>query len=111
VPRFLVLYRASVSARQQMAGATPEQMKAGMDAWMAWAKRNQKIIVDLGAPLGGGRRIGSSPGTADDTITGYTIVDAPSTDAVVKAFQDHPHSHTPGDSSIEIIEAMAMPGT
>jgi hypothetical protein len=31
-------------------------------------------------------------------------------DAAVKAFQDHPHSHTPGDNSIEIIEVTAMPG-
>jgi hypothetical protein len=36
--KFLVLYRAPISAREQMAKATPEQAKAGMDAWMGCAK-------------------------------------------------------------------------
>ena len=29
-----------------------EQEKAGMDAWMKWAKKNEALIVDLGSPLG-----------------------------------------------------------
>jgi hypothetical protein len=37
--KFLVLYRSSVSAREQMANATPEQAQAGMQAWQAWARR------------------------------------------------------------------------
>lgn len=57
--RFLVLYQANASAEEQMARATPEQAKAGMDAWMAWAGKAAGAIVELGAPLGGGRRIES----------------------------------------------------
>jgi hypothetical protein len=38
MPKFLVLYRSNVSAAEQMSSGTPEQMKAGMDAWMAWAQ-------------------------------------------------------------------------
>jgi hypothetical protein len=34
---FLVLYRAPVAAREQMANVTPEQAQAGMDLWRAWA--------------------------------------------------------------------------
>jgi hypothetical protein len=41
--KFLVLYRAPISAREQMAKATPEQAKAGMDAWMGWAKRSESV--------------------------------------------------------------------
>src|SRR5262249_48508413 len=33
--KFLVLYRSSVSAAEQMAAGTPEQAQAGMAAWMA----------------------------------------------------------------------------
>lgn len=110
MPKFLVLYPAGISAKPQMANATPAQMKVGMDLWMAWAKKNEKMIVDLGTPLASGRVIASSDRQSDDTITGYSIVEASSIDAAAKAFQDHPHRHTPGDSSIEILETMSMPG-
>jgi hypothetical protein len=49
--KFLVLYKSSVPATQQMASATPEQMKAGMDLWKTWAQQANKAIVDLGRPL------------------------------------------------------------
>lgn len=32
MPKFLILYRSSVGAREQMAGASPEQVEAGMTA-------------------------------------------------------------------------------
>ena len=37
--KFLVLYRSSTPARELMESSTPEQMQAGMDAWMNWSKR------------------------------------------------------------------------
>ena len=37
--KFMVLYRAPLSAREQMASATPEQMQAGLEAWQAWAAK------------------------------------------------------------------------
>lgn len=36
--KFLVLYRSSVGAREQMAGASSEQAEAGMAAWQSWTK-------------------------------------------------------------------------
>ena len=50
--KFLVLYRAPASSFELMKKATPEQQKAGMDAWMAWGKKAAGSIVDMGAPLG-----------------------------------------------------------
>jgi len=32
--KFLVLYKAPTASFEQMKKATPEQQKAGMDAWM-----------------------------------------------------------------------------
>src|SRR5438270_862260 len=58
--KFLVLYHAPVSASQQMSSVTPEQIKAGMDAWMTWANKAGNAIVDLGMPLGNGRRLTAS---------------------------------------------------
>jgi len=109
--RYVVLYRASTSAAEQMAGATPEQMQAGMDAWMSWSQRAGGAIVDLGTPLGNGRHIadgGAAP--SDSDVSGFSILQAESADAALDLLRDHPHLRMPG-SSIEVLEAMPMPGT
>lgn len=108
--KFLVLYKASASAFEQMKKATPEQQKAGMDAWMAWSKRATASIVDLGAPLGKSLRVtkgGPSPTTND--LGGYSILQAESKEALAEVLKGHPHFMTP-DSSIEVVETMPMPG-
>jgi hypothetical protein len=65
--KFLVLYRSPLSARAQMANATPEQAEAGMQAWQVWAQQAGSAIVDLGAPL-----------NADGDVTGFSILQADS---------------------------------
>jgi hypothetical protein len=99
VKKFLVLYRSSVSAAEQMAAATPEQAEAGMAAWMDWEEQNRDAIVELGSPLGG-----------DSDVSGYSIVQAESKDAAAELFEDHPHLRMPGDSSIELLEFIPLPG-
>ena len=59
--KFLVLYKSSATAQQQITGASPEQMQAGMDAWRTWASAAQPYLVDLGAPLGDPVRIIRDP--------------------------------------------------
>ena len=105
--KYLVLYRSPTSAREQMANATPEQAKAGMDAWMAWAGKAGSAVVDLGAPLGTGEAVGSD--TADDEISGFSILDADTRADVVTLLEDHPHLHMPG-ASIEVHQFLSMPG-
>ena len=109
--KFLVLYHWTASARQQMASATPEQMKEGMAMWMAWASKQKAHIVDLGQPVGPGKHL-PKPGAAEDakeTIGGYSIVQANSLDEAVKAFHEHPHFHAP-NGSISVLEIMPVPG-
>ena len=109
--KFLVLYRSPVSASEMMVNATPEQAKAGMDAWMAWAKRAGEGIVDLGTPLGDGKSVASGSVSASKSqVTGFSILQAESEDAVIALLRDHPHLGTPGDSSIEVHEFLALPG-
>jgi len=110
--KFLVLYRAPVTARAQMASVTPEQAKAGMDAWMSWAGRNTAGVVDLGNPVGDGKHLapGSDAGAADATIGGFSILQAESMDAVTKMVADHPHFMMPGGATIDIYEFLPMPG-
>jgi hypothetical protein len=98
VSKFLVLYRSPVSAREQMANATPEQAQAGMQAWQEWAESAGSAIVDLGAPLDG-----------EGDVTGFSILEAGSRVSHDELLADHPHRHTPG-ASIDVLEFMAMPG-
>jgi hypothetical protein len=110
MPNYLVLYHAPVSASQQMAAASPEQAKAGMDAWMQWAKKAGPAIIDLGKPLGNGAKIsGTSVDASSATIVGYSILHGHSKQAVTRLMQDHPHLRMPG-FSIEVFEALSMPG-
>jgi hypothetical protein len=110
--KFLVLYKASPAAFQQMMKATPEQQKAGMDAWMAWGKKAAASIVDMGAPLGKSLRLtptAASPITND--LGGYSILQADSKEALAELLKSgHPHFMMP-ESSIEITELMPVPGT
>jgi hypothetical protein len=62
--KFMVLYRSPVSAREQMAQATPQQIDAGMAEWMEWKEKAGNPIVDLGAPLAGGKHV--EPGSVSD---------------------------------------------
>ena len=106
--KFMILYRATTSAREQMAGATPEQMKAGMDAWMTWAGKAGDAVVDLGTPLGYSTHVGSAAPLGED-VCGYSILQADSAQDITNILDGHPHLHMPG-SSIDVLEQLSMPG-
>jgi hypothetical protein len=108
--KFLVLYRAPSTSFELMKNATPEQQKAGMDAWMAWGSKAQSNIVDMGAPLGKSLKVtkgGSAPTTND--LGGYSVLQAESKEALAKQLEGHPHFLTP-EGTIEVIEIMPIPG-
>jgi hypothetical protein len=108
--KFMILYKSSTSARDQMANGTPEQMKAGMEAWMAWAGKAGDAIVDLGAPLAATTSVGSGSSTVGgEDISGYSIVQSDSAEALTSLMQEHPHLYMPGNS-IQVLEFLAMPG-
>jgi len=108
--KFLVLYKAPASSFEQMMKSTPEQQKAGMDAWMAWSKKAAATIVDMGAPLGKSLRVtktGTSPVTND--LGGFSILQGESKEALAETLKGHPHFMMP-EGTIEIVELMPMPG-
>jgi hypothetical protein len=108
--KFLVLYRAPTASFDQMMKATPEQAKAGMDAWMAWGTKAAPSIVDMGAPLGKAMRV--TPTGAQQTrndLGGYSVMQAESKEALAETMKGHPHFMTP-EGFIEIVEIMPMPG-
>ena len=108
--KFLVLYKAPTASFEQMKKATPEQQKAGMDAWMSWGNKAKASIVDMGAPLGKSLRVtktGGSPVTND--LGGYSVLQAESKEALAETLKGHPHFMTP-EGFIEVVELMPMPG-
>ena len=108
----MVLYRSSTPATEQMAAGTPEQAQAGMEAWMTWAGKAGSALVDLGAPLASAGRVGKASASSDSqVIAGFSILEAGSADAAKGILDGHPHFDSPGDSSIEILEFLPIPGS
>lgn len=108
--RFLVLYRAPQATRAQVAGLDPAQLNAIMEAWMTWAGRAGKALLDMGAPLGDAAVLGApgDPGGRGQ-LGGYSLVEAESLEAAKALFDGHPHLAMPG-ASIEILEQLPRPG-
>ncbi len=108
--KFLVLYKAPATSFAEMQKSTPEQQKAGMDAWMTWSKKAASAIVDMGGPCGKGTRVtpsGSAPESND--LGGYSILQADSKEALIETFKGHPHFMMPG-AFIDVIEIVKIPG-
>ena len=102
--KYLVLYRAKLTAAEQMSQGTPEQAQAGMQAWMEWAGKAGDAVVDLGAPLG----VVEPAGDTADPIGGYSILQAESAHALAGVLDGHPHLAMGG--TIETLEMLSMPG-
>ena len=109
--KFLVLYKAPQSAFEQMMKSTPEQQKAGMDAWMTWANAAKSSLVDMGAPLGKAARVtkGAGVSATKNDLGGYSIMQAESKEALGESLKNHPHFMMP-DGWIEIVDIMPVPG-
>jgi len=108
--KFMVLYRAPQASFEKMMKATPEEQKAGMDAWMAWGNKAKASIVDMGAMLGKTMKVtpaGASPSRND--IGGYSILQGESKEAVAASLKGHPHFMTP-DGFIDVSDIVEVPG-
>lgn len=110
--KYFVLYMASEGdfkkAMGDMANATPEQQKAGMDEWKKWME-SVGGVVDMGAPLGKTKKV--TPTDITDTrneIGGYSIVEANSHEEAAQKLQSNPHFNMMPGGWIEIMEIMPM---
>ena len=108
----MVLYRAPLSAEDQMADSTPEQQEEGMKAWMDWAAKCGDKLVDLGTPLGNGLELSPGGGSTESGsgVAGYSILEAESIEEAKALLQGHPHLGWNEACSIELYEAMPLPG-
>jgi hypothetical protein len=106
--RYLLLYRAPVSATEQMASGSPEDAAAGMEAWMTWAGKAGDALVDLGQPVTTAEVVGVG-GETGLPIGGYSIMEAESVDQLKDILHGHPHLDW-GEGTIEILEFLPIPG-
>jgi YCII-related domain. len=103
----MVLYMAPIAAEVQM-DVSPEEMKKGMEPWLAWYKKCGKSIVDQGAPLGKGICVDKKGAAKGRTqVTGYSIIQANDMDEAKAMVADHPHLLMP-KASVEVLEVMPM---
>jgi hypothetical protein len=107
--KFMVLYRSPVSAEEQMAGSTPEQAQAGMEAWNAWGAKAGDSLVDFGSPVSQVGVVGADSSSSGDYIGGFSVLEADSVDSVRTVLDDHPHLMLDG-ATIEILEYLPTPG-
>ncbi len=108
--RYIVLYYASQAAMEATEHFTPDDMKKGMDDWMAWAERCGERLVDMGAPLSGGQRVTNAGGMPSDRgVMMYSILDAENMEAARALLVGHPHLDWHEGCEIEVHETMPLP--
>ena len=108
--KYLFTYHAPMTPADA-APPTPEQMEAVMGQWNAWAGKVGDRMVDFGTPLDGGVQVapeGTAPSTRE--VVGYTLIEADSMDDALALAKDHPHLNMPGGCTIEVHEALPIPG-
>lgn len=89
---------------------TEQQRNEFMNAWAAWAQKNEHALVDPGSPLFR-KKLVTAKGVEDftDSKTGYAIVEAASQDDATRLFSDHPHIALMPGNSIEVLECPPIP--
>ena len=101
--KYLVLYHMPLSFMEMAKDADPAEMKAGMEAWMAWFARCGDQLVDMGTQLSGGRRLTASESAPSQrNVVCYSIVQAESMEAAETLLADHPHLAWSPDCEVEV---------
>ena len=108
MPKFLVLYISETPAEQQM-NASPEDIKKGMEPWVAWFKKQGSALIDQGNPTGKAVAINKKGAakTHAEKVTGYTIIEAKDVYQAKQMLFDNPHLDQP-KTSIDILEIMPI---
>ena len=106
--KFAAIYMATPEQMAEWANSTPEDKKAGMEEWMAWAEQHKADFIEMGSPFGKNLKVTAS-GTevVSNGMAGYSIVQAESAEAAAAIFADNPHLKQPG-AWVDVMECMPM---
>ena len=105
--KFMILYRAPESIREQMANATPEQLQVGLEAWRGLADKVGYAIVGLETMLGHTTHVGPSA-AGRDGVCRYSILEAGSADEIGTLRDGHPQLVMPGGGFIDVFEIIPV---
>ncbi len=108
--KYLILYNSTMSASEQMANATPEEMQASMAEWIAWKDEVSKVVgFDFGLPLQAVSQVTASGAQASNSnVSGHSTMEGDK-DTIIELLKTHPHLKRPG-ASIDVLEMLSMPG-
>jgi hypothetical protein len=108
--KFMVLYNSTKNANDTMAQATPEEMQASMQEWIAWRdEASQQVKVEFGLPLQAIGRVTTNGVEPSDTfVSGYSMLEGDK-DTILELLKTHPQLKRQG-ASIELLELLSMPG-
>ncbi len=107
--RYLAIFNGAATPEQRRE-LSPQESQAFLERWAAWAGRVGAALADPGAPLYRKIRLTSAGAQPfEDSRTGYAIVEAPSHEAAVQLFADHPHLDLIEGNSIEVFECPEPP--
>jgi hypothetical protein len=92
---------------EQQTNVSPEEMKKGMEPWVAWWKKYEKEFVDRGTQLANGVNVTKNGASAGKIhVTGYAIVQAEDADAVKALLADGPYFMMMPEASVEVFEML-----
>ncbi len=108
--KFMITYYAPADAIAQMGTATEEEKMAGMAQWMKWKDSVGDALIDFGNPLMNGEKIGTdgSFSRTSNEVSGYSIMQGDSIDAIKDLVASHPHLQWTDGCSIEVHECIDM---
>lgn len=108
MPQFMMVYKGDAT---DMSAMTPEEGQAVMAKWGVWMQKVGASLTDIGSPFGPGSSVvdDGTTGTAA-SLTGFSVVDAPSMEAAQQLADGHPYlSEGKGDYAIDIYELLPVP--
>ncbi|HKV87268.1 MAG TPA: hypothetical protein VJT78_04660 [Candidatus Dormibacteraeota bacterium] len=87
MPKFLVTYHGSNMPHD------PASMAKARDAFMEWAQKTGRALVEPGAPVGAAKTVssdGTKDGQAEGPFNGWSVIEAPDLNGAAKVVADHP---------------------
>lgn len=110
MPRYIALYMAPRTVAERFADASPEEARAGVQAWIDWQHQFGPRIVDAGRPFG--RAVTVTPAGVEESrseVVGMSVLDAPSLDQALEVVEGHHHLRWAEGCRIELFEQSEIP--
>lgn len=111
---YLAVFLGKPSAMKKFEKLPPkirrQRMEQGMKGWMGWAMKNDRVLVDIGGPLGTTKKI-SRRGIANisNEMGAFNVVRARSHAEAARIFRNHPHFTIFPGESVEVMEILPIP--